>query len=81
VLNIETDAHARVIVSSIVSLGHSLGLAVVAEGVETRPVWDHLAELGCDIIQGYYLSRPLAAPDFEGWLCTSPWGRTHPPHS
>jgi EAL domain-containing protein (putative c-di-GMP-specific phosphodiesterase class I) len=40
---------------------HSLGLAVVAEGVETKGAWSSPTRLGCDLVQGYYLSRPVPA--------------------
>ena len=47
--------------------GRNLGLEVVAEGVETEEVWDRLAELGCTIAQGYYLSRPVPPDDLHRW--------------
>ena len=47
------------IVESIVSLGHSFGLQVVAEGVETRAQLQHLEQLGCDQGQGFLWSRPV----------------------
>ncbi|MGM0437879.1 MAG: EAL domain-containing protein [Bacillota bacterium] len=50
------------IVNTIITIGHNLNLKVVAEGVETKRQADKLKELGCDIIQGYYYSKPLA-PD------------------
>jgi EAL domain-containing protein (putative c-di-GMP-specific phosphodiesterase class I) len=40
----------------------------VAEGVETEAVWDQLALLGCDVAQGYYLSRPVPAAELAEWL-------------
>jgi len=57
--------HAKdaAIVHSVVALGHALGLTVVAEGVEDRATWDLLEALGCDVAQGYYLSRPVPASD------------------
>ena len=61
VLNMESDDDDAIIVSSTITLSHNLGLAVVAEGVETKEVWNRLALLGCDLIQGYYLSRPAPA--------------------
>jgi diguanylate cyclase (GGDEF)-like protein len=61
------------IVRSTVELAHNLGLAVVAEGVEDRSTWDLLATLGCDIAQGYYLSRPMPAADVMHWINTSAW--------
>jgi diguanylate cyclase (GGDEF)-like protein len=58
----------HVIVESTIGLAHSLGLQVVAEGVEDAAVWDRLAHLGCDIAQGYHLSRPLPAAELPGWI-------------
>jgi EAL domain-containing protein (putative c-di-GMP-specific phosphodiesterase class I) len=52
------DPNAAVIARSIVSLGHSLGLKVIAEGVETAGQRDYLAGLGCDAFQGYYFGHP-----------------------
>lgn len=63
VLNMGTDANDAAIVRSIITLGHDLGLEVVAEGVETKAAWDGLAGLGCDTMQGYYVSHPLPADD------------------
>ncbi len=62
------------IVSSLFELGHNLGLVVVAEGVEDTITWQLLQELGCDIGQGFYMSRPIAVSDFNEWLVESPWG-------
>jgi EAL domain-containing protein (putative c-di-GMP-specific phosphodiesterase class I)/GGDEF domain-containing protein len=56
------DAGDRKVVQSVVELGHSLGLAVSVEGVEDAPTFAIVAELGCDFVQGYYISRPLV-PD------------------
>ena len=56
-----------VIVQSIISLAHNLGLEVVAEGVETAEVLDCLGALGCEQAQGYYLSRPVPAEDMLAW--------------
>jgi len=67
------DENDRAIVASTVNLAHSLGLRVVAEGVEDKRAWDLLARLGCDVAQGYYLSRPLPASELEQWLRTSLW--------
>ena len=56
------------IVRSTSDLGHSLGLKVVAEGVEDKPTWDLLGEFGCDAAQGYYMARPMPAADLSAWL-------------
>ncbi len=57
-----------VIVRSTIDLGHNLGLRVVAEGVETPEIIQRLTELGCDLAQGYGISRPLPADQFTQWL-------------
>ncbi len=62
--NREDEAVAR----SVVTLGHDLGLTVVAEGVETADVRQRLLELGCDEIQGYLLARPMPGTEIDGWL-------------
>jgi diguanylate cyclase (GGDEF)-like protein len=56
------------IVQSTVALGHALGLAVVAEGVETEADFDWLRATDCDIVQGYWLARPMPVDEFETWL-------------
>ena len=56
---IGTDKRALDIVKSMIRLGHSLGYRMLAEGVETATIFDLLIEIGCDEIQGYYVSRPL----------------------
>jgi len=66
------DTHDAAIVRSTIRLGHDLGLTVVAEGVEDARTWELLAGLGCDIAQGYYLTRPLPAAEFTHWLAGRP---------
>ncbi len=61
----ESDA---AIVKSIIELAHNLNLRVCAEGIEDRISWDLLARQGCDIAQGYYMSRPIPADAFSEWL-------------
>jgi EAL domain-containing protein (putative c-di-GMP-specific phosphodiesterase class I) len=51
------------IVTSTIELGHSMGLKVVAEGVEDGPAWNLLRRLGCDFAQGYLISPPMAAAE------------------
>lgn len=58
----------HIIVASIIELGHKLGLKVVAEGVETSSSWKVLANLHCDLAQGYFLSRPMPAEDVVPWV-------------
>jgi diguanylate cyclase (GGDEF)-like protein len=68
VLNMTKDDSDEMIVRSTIDLGRNLGLRVVAEGVESEGVWKRLAELGCDEAQGYYLSRPVPAPELRSWF-------------
>ncbi|WP_229495810.1 EAL domain-containing protein [Massilia polaris] len=58
---------SAVIVSATIELGRRLCKEVVAEGVETQPVWDQLIALGCDIAQGYLISRPMPAAEMQQW--------------
>ncbi|PHY07700.1 MAG: hypothetical protein CK528_02565 [Alcaligenaceae bacterium] len=62
-----TDAHGAAIARTIVTLGHSLGLEVIAEGVETLKQQEFLQEIGCLAFQGYLYSRPIPAHDFESF--------------
>jgi diguanylate cyclase (GGDEF)-like protein len=75
----ELPQHAanRLIVTSIVGLGRDLGMKVIAEGVESEEAWTELAELGCDIAQGYLMTRPMPADALEPWL--SNWSESHVP--
>lgn len=68
VQHVATDQADQAIVRSTVGMAHSLGIQVVAEGIEDQETWNVLASLKCDIAQGYYLSRPILAPDLERWL-------------
>jgi EAL domain-containing protein (putative c-di-GMP-specific phosphodiesterase class I) len=53
------------VVHSTIQLAHNLGLSVVAEGVETESALNLLGNLGCDVIQGYLISKPLPSDEFE----------------
>jgi diguanylate cyclase len=57
-----------VIVRSTIDLAHNLGLTVVAEGVETEAVQERLRELGCDVVQGTFVSPPRRAADIRDWM-------------
>jgi EAL domain-containing protein (putative c-di-GMP-specific phosphodiesterase class I) len=64
------DAGVAAIVRSTIDLAHALGLVLVAEGVEDEASLVLLATFGCDVAQGYHLSRPLAADPLTAWLHT-----------
>lgn len=66
----ELEAHCDddVIVRATINLGHALNLTVVAEGVEAAASWDALGRLGCDLIQGYFISKPLSTQEFTAWM-------------
>ncbi|MGH2909774.1 MAG: putative bifunctional diguanylate cyclase/phosphodiesterase [Solirubrobacteraceae bacterium] len=66
------DESDLIIVRSTINLGHDLGLRIIAEGVEDSATLEHLATLGCDLAQGYHLSRPLGADAFGRWLADTP---------
>jgi diguanylate cyclase (GGDEF)-like protein len=55
----------RVIIRTIIAMGHSLGMGIVAEGIETLEQYEFLKECECDECQGYYFSKPVPAEDFE----------------
>jgi diguanylate cyclase (GGDEF)-like protein len=65
-------AHERrddvTIIMSTIELAHNMGLKVVAEGVETQEAWNLLQRLGCDLVQGYLVSRPLSVADTLAYL-------------
>jgi diguanylate cyclase (GGDEF)-like protein/PAS domain S-box-containing protein len=68
VRQITTTPNDTSIVTAVISMGRSLKLRVIAEGVETQQEMEFLQALHCDEAQGYYFSRPVAAPDFAGLL-------------
>ncbi len=68
VLGLESDAEFAAVVRSAIDMGHSLGLKVVAEGIETESAASRLREFGCDIGQGYLYAKPMPAHELESWL-------------
>jgi diguanylate cyclase (GGDEF)-like protein len=68
VVGMATDSDDAVIVHSTIDLGQKFGLEVVAEGVESRRVWQLLERLGCDLAQGSYVCPPLPADQLTPWL-------------
>lgn len=61
----ENKERALHIVEAIIKLAHSIGMEIVAEGVEDETQAEYLKEINCDMIQGYYYSRPLSVENFE----------------
>jgi diguanylate cyclase (GGDEF)-like protein len=68
VMNMVTDAEDMIIVRSVIDLAHNMGLLVVAEGVESVQTLELLAEMGCDVAQGYHICKPVPADQLEAWL-------------
>ncbi|VAX06398.1 diguanylate cyclase/phosphodiesterase (GGDEF & EAL domains) with PAS/PAC sensor(s) [hydrothermal vent metagenome] len=68
VIDMNNNDHDAILVRSTIDLSHNLGLTVVAEGVEDQEILDLLEILGCDKLQGYFISRPMAADQVESWL-------------
>ena len=68
VQNATHDDRDRALLRSTVELGHALELRVVAEGVEDEETYHLLARTGCDVVQGYYVSKPLPPEEFTAFL-------------
>jgi diguanylate cyclase (GGDEF)-like protein len=73
VIDMIDDQDSEAIVRTTINLGHELGLAVVAEGVETRTALDRLGGLGCDAAQGYFIGKPMPGPDLQDWIARGTW--------
>jgi diguanylate cyclase (GGDEF)-like protein/PAS domain S-box-containing protein len=74
VLGMNASEADTTIVRTMIDLAHNLGKQVCAEGVEDELTWRRLGEMGCDLAQGYWMSRPLPAGDFLQWLVDTFWG-------
>jgi diguanylate cyclase (GGDEF)-like protein len=68
IVGVRDNENDAIIVRSTIELGHSLGLSLVAEGVEDAKTWQLLDAWDCDVLQGYYISRPLPATALLQWL-------------
>jgi EAL domain-containing protein (putative c-di-GMP-specific phosphodiesterase class I) len=68
VRDLVNDPDDAAIVKAIVQMAHSLGLQTVAEGVEDQRVLQHLQDLQCDLVQGFYFAKPMPASDFANYL-------------
>lgn len=67
VTNSVSHESTRVILSSSIEMAKHLGIQSVAEGIESQKDWDYLRSLGCDIAQGYFISKPIPADEFFNW--------------
>ena len=70
--DIESDANDAAICTASIQMAHSLGVGVVAEGVETPTQLEFLRRLGCDTVQGYLISQPLPPADCAAFLAREP---------
>jgi EAL domain-containing protein (putative c-di-GMP-specific phosphodiesterase class I) len=61
------DLQKQQVVKSLIAMAHEIGMAVVAEGVESMEMLEYLSSWGCDFLQGYYISRPMYEAEFETW--------------
>ena len=68
---IEQEKRSRTLVKAMISMAHDLGYNVVTEGVEDHQTYAFLDSLGCDEVQGYFISRPMPPSQFEQWLVDS----------
>jgi diguanylate cyclase (GGDEF)-like protein len=75
VIGMASDASDALIVRSTIDLAHNMGLSVVAEGVEDDVTLERLRSMGCDMVQGYLLSRPLGVAETAVWMRGSVWTR------
>ena len=72
----EMSGEGAIILESIVSLGHALGLTVTAEGVEHKEQVEFLQTLGCDEMQGYYFAPPMSADAIDSHVSLTTWTET-----
>ena len=70
VVDLTASEDARAVVRAIVQLAHALRMEVVAEGVETEEQLRVLRELGCDVLQGFHIARPMPADAVPAWMST-----------
>lgn len=77
IVDLARDLDDAAIVRPTIELGHNLGLEVVAEGIEDEASLRLLVDYGCDLGQGYHISRALPAGDLETWFRDAPWSVSH----
>lgn len=67
----QTEKRIQSLLEAIISIGQSLNLMVIAEGVETKEQFELLRSMNCPVIQGYYFSRPIPADEIATWMQTA----------
>jgi len=67
------NANNEAIVRATIGLAHSLGLSVIAEGVHNEAIVEHLRQLHCDLVQGYYISSPMSTDELTDWARSFSW--------
>ena len=67
VMNMVKDEEAQAIAKTCIMLGHELNMKVVAEGIESKEIWDMLLEYGCDYAQGYFIAKPMPSDALLDW--------------
>ena len=75
VMHLLDNPNDEIIVRSTIELAHNMGLKVTAEGVESEGVLERLRLLGCDLAQGYLISKPIPAEALEKWFRESHWAQ------
>ena len=68
IMDMIKDENDAMIVLSTIDLAHNLGMQVIAEGIEEKEILELLSVLGCNLGQGYFISRPISENDFEKWI-------------
>ena len=68
VMTAQTSRESRLVIKAIIDLAHSLGMLVIAEGIEDAPTLQFLQQLGCDKAQGYFIGKPLHEHEIANWL-------------
>ena len=72
ILDMASEDDDTLIARAVIDLGHNLGVKVIAEGVQSQETWNMLQSIGCDYLQGFYVSEPLPADELTRWMGGEP---------